>query len=156
MNHRKLDSQKTRVVATTKRKISTKRLHRTVGFPEQYGIGLILSRHFRTRIKSQVVIDTPFLKKWHREVKVVKKGSFCSFYATRLGINDTLFYCQTCCCSYCCFYHCLKSIQIRRFSGPYFPIFGLNTEIYECGKIRTRKISVFGKFSRSANDLVFP
>ena len=40
------------------------------------------------------------------------------------------------------------------FSGPYFPIFGLNTEINgvnlciqsEYGKIRTRKNSVFGQF----------
>ena len=40
------------------------------------------------------------------------------------------------------------------FSGPYFPLFGLNTERYgvnlhiqsECGKIRTRKNSVFGHF----------
>ena len=44
------------------------------------------------------------------------------------------------------------------FSGPYFPTFGLNTESYrvslrihsECRKIRTRKNSVFGHFSRSA------
>ena len=43
------------------------------------------------------------------------------------------------------------------FSGPHFPAFGLNTERYsvslhiqsECGKIRTRKNSVFGHFSRS-------
>ena len=40
------------------------------------------------------------------------------------------------------------------FSGPYFPVFGLNTEIYlrvqsEYKKIRTRKNSVFGHFSRS-------
>ena len=43
------------------------------------------------------------------------------------------------------------------FSGPYFPIFRLNTERCglslriqsECGKIRTRKNSVFGHFSRS-------
>ena len=42
---------------------------------------------------------------------------------------------------------CVKSVRIRRFSGPYFPAFRLNTEIYEvnlhiyskCGKIRTRK-----------------
>ena len=32
------------------------------------------------------------------------------------------------------------------FSGPYFPVFGLNTGNW---KIRTRKISVFGHFSRS-------
>ena len=44
-------------------------------------------------------------------------------------------------------YHCVKSVHIRSFSGPYFPAFGLNTERYgvslpiqsECGKIRTRK-----------------
>ena len=42
-------------------------------------------------------------------------------------------------------------------SGPYFPVFGLNTEIYfvnlriqfEYRKIRTRNNSVFGHFSRS-------
>ena len=41
--------------------------------------------------------------------------------------------------------------------GPYFPVFGLNTEIYEvnlriqseCKKIRTKNNSVFGHFSRS-------
>ena len=44
------------------------------------------------------------------------------------------------------FLHCVKSVRIRGFSGPYFPAFGLNTERYsvslriqfECGKIRTR------------------
>ena len=44
------------------------------------------------------------------------------------------------------------------FCGPYFPAFGLNTERYfvslriqsECGKIRTRKNSVFGHFLHSA------
>ena len=35
--------------------------------------------------------------------------------------------------------HCVKSVQIRSFSGPYFPAFGLNTE---------QKNSVFGHFSR--------
>ena len=43
--------------------------------------------------------------------------------------------------------HNAKSVQIRSFSGPYFPVFGLNTEIYpvnlriqsKFGKIRTRK-----------------
>ena len=43
------------------------------------------------------------------------------------------------------------------FSGPYFPTFALNTERYgvslriqsECGKIWTRKNSLFGQFSRS-------
>ena len=26
--------------------------------------------------------------------------------------------------------HCMKSVQIWSFSGPYFPVCGLNTEIY--------------------------
>ena len=42
--------------------------------------------------------------------------------------------------------HCVKSVRIRCYSGPYFPAFGLNTERYgvslrvqsECGKMRTR------------------
>ena len=50
------------------------------------------------------------------------------------------------------------------FSGPYFPVFGLNTEIYsvnlriqsEYRKIWTRKNSVYGHFSRSANFNYFP
>ena len=37
--------------------------------------------------------------------------------------------------------HCVKSVRIRSFSGPYFPASGLNTERLqsECGKIQTRK-----------------
>ena len=43
-------------------------------------------------------------------------------------------------------FHCLKSVRIRNYSGPYFPAFGLNTERYgvslriqsERGKIQTR------------------
>ena len=43
--------------------------------------------------------------------------------------------------------HCVKSVRIRSFSGPYFPAFGLNTERYsaslriqsEGGKMWTRK-----------------
>ena len=49
----------------------------------------------------------------------------------------------------------------RVFSGPYFLVFGLNKERYyvslpiqsECGKIRTRKNSIFGYFSRSVGGL---
>ena len=44
-------------------------------------------------------------------------------------------------------FHCVKSVRTRNFSGPYFLVFGLNTERYaaflciqfECRKIRTRK-----------------
>ena len=40
----------------------------------------------------------------------------------------------------------MKSVRIRSYSGPHFPVFGLNTERYsvslriqsECGKMRTR------------------
>ena len=50
--------------------------------------------------------------------------------------------------------HCVKSVRIRSFSGPYFPAFGLNTERYgvslhiqsECGKIRTRKTPITDTF----------
>ena len=46
--------------------------------------------------------------------------------------------------------------KYRVFSGPYFPVLGLNTEIYavnlriqsEHWKIQTRKNSVFGHFSQ--------
>ena len=45
-------------------------------------------------------------------------------------------------------YHCMKSVGIRSFFGPYFPDFGLNTERYgvclhiqsERGKILSSKI----------------
>ena len=47
---------------------------------------------------------------------------------------------------YIFFVHCVKSVRIRSYSGPYFPAFELNTERYsvslriqsECCKIRTR------------------
>ena len=26
--------------------------------------------------------------------------------------------------------HCMESVRIQSFSGPYFPVLGLNTEIY--------------------------
>ena len=49
------------------------------------------------------------------------------------------------------------------FSGPYFRAFGLNTERYfvslriqcECGKIRTRKSSVFGHISHNVRFRLF-
>ena len=50
--------------------------------------------------------------------------------------------------------HCMKSVQIQRFSGLYFPVLELNTEIYGANlhiqskyrKIPTRKNSVVGLF----------
>ena len=55
-----------------------------------------------------------------------------------------------------------QSVQIRNFFGPYFPIFRLNTEIYSVNlriksdyrRIRTKKNSVFGRFSRSAAQVI--
>ena len=52
--------------------------------------------------------------------------------------------------------HCVKSVQMRSFF-PYFPVFGLNTEIYgvnlriqsEYGKIQTSRNSVLWHFSNS-------
>ena len=43
--------------------------------------------------------------------------------------------------------HCVKSIQIRSFSGPYFITIGLNIEIYlvfslNVGKNRTEKLQI--------------
>ena len=46
--------------------------------------------------------------------------------------------------------HCLRSVRIQSFSGPYFPAFGLNTERYSlCGKIRTSKNPNTDTFSGS-------
>ena len=53
--------------------------------------------------------------------------------------------------------HSVKSVHIWSFSGLYFPAFGLNMERYfvslriqsKCGKIRARKNSEYGQFSRS-------
>ena len=50
-------------------------------------------------------------------------------------------------CGYCVLYHCVKSVGIRCFSGPYLPVFGLNTERQfasfriqsKCDKIRIKK-----------------
>ena len=55
--------------------------------------------------------------------------------------------------------HCVKSVQIRIFSGPYFPAFVVNMERYEvslriqseCWKIQTMKNFVSGHFSCSEN-----
>ena len=56
----------------------------------------------------------------------------------------------------------LRHLRHWVISGPYFPAFGLNTKRYfvslgiqsKCGKIRTRNNPVFGRFSRSAIDIL--
>ena len=46
--------------------------------------------------------------------------------------------------------HCLKSVRIRQFSGPYFPAFGLNTEYSVRMRENTeQKNSEYGHFLRS-------
>ena len=68
-------------------------------------------------------------------------------YAISLKLNLRITY-------FCIHFQCLKSLQIWVISGPYFPVFGLNTEIYsvnlciqsEYRKIRTRNNFVFGHF----------
>ena len=49
----------------------------------------------------------------------------------------------------------MKIVQIRSFSGPYFPVLGLNTEIYGdwIQENTDQKNSVFGHFSCSAGHL---
>ena len=54
-------------------------------------------------------------------------------------------------------YHCVKSVRIRSFSGPYFPAFGLNMDRYRVSlqnSVRMRENtdqdnSEYGHFSRS-------
>ena len=50
-----------------------------------------------------------------------------------------------------CLKHCAKSVRIRSFSGPYFPVFGLNTErhgVSECGKYRAEKLRIRTLFTQ--------
>ena len=59
--------------------------------------------------------------------------------------------------------HYVKSVQIRSFSGPYFPVLELNTEIYsinhiiqsEYGKIRTRKTPYLNTFHAVIRTLTY-
>ena len=41
-------------------------------------------------------------------------------------------------------YHCVKSVGIRSFSGPYFPALGLNTEIYAQISVFRRNAGKYG------------
>ena len=52
--------------------------------------------------------------------------------------------------------HCVKSVRIRRFCGPYFPAFGLNTERYgyteylslNAGKYGPEKLLIWKLFTQ--------
>ena len=60
--------------------------------------------------------------------------------------------------------HCVEIVQIRSYSGPYFPAFGMNTEIYflslriesECGKRWTRITQNTDTFYAVMLDHIFP
>ena len=68
-------------------------------------------------------------------------------------------------------YHCLKCVRIRSFSDPYFPAFGLNTEMHSdgiqgdtpylsvfilnAGKSTDQKNSEYGHFLRSVWQSLF-
>ena len=59
-------------------------------------------------------------------------------------------------------YHCAKSVEIRSFSGPYFPAFGLNTKIYgvnfriqsECRKYRQEKLRIWTLFTQYITTII--
>ena len=65
-------------------------------------------------------------------------------------------------CSYLTHLSCRKKVRIWIFFDPYFSFFGLNMKIHhvnlnfqsQCKKIRIRKNSKFGHFSRIANNIV--
>ena len=48
-------------------------------------------------------------------------------------------------------YHCLKSVRIRNFSGPYFSASGLNTERFSpnTGKQAPEKLRIRALFTQS-------
>ena len=58
--------------------------------------------------------------------------------------------------------HCVKTVCIRSYSGPYFPAFELNTQRYgvslriqsECEKMLTKKTPNTGTFHAVANSLI--
>ena len=39
--------------------------------------------------------------------------------------------------------HCIESVWIRNFSGPYFPTFGLNTERYRVSLKKETLVQMF-------------
>ena len=93
--------------------------------------------------------------------KSYKQKWFYNLVSTKFGVPKMIYLCNNASCINIRIHsHCVKSVQMRKygfFSGPYFPVFGLNTEIYglnlriqsEYWKIRTRKNFVFGHVLRN-------
>ena len=90
------------------------------------------------QIRRKLRIWSLLLKK-----SLMENFTFCAVQRNRLRLSSVEF---------------LLCAKYGVLSGPYFPVFGVNTEIYSInlriqskyGKIRTRKNSVYGHFLRSA------
>ena len=69
----------------------------------------------------------------HKRILFFPNFSFMTTIYKSFQLNRNLF-------EICCLYwglHCVKNVHVRSYSGPYFPVFGLNIQS-ECKKIRTR------------------
>ena len=85
------------------------------------------------------------------------KSSITAKWLRKAFIVSHIGYCQLVWMFHCRSSHCVKSVQIRSFSGLYFSVFGLNREIYsvnlriqsEYRKTWIRKNSVFGHLLHS-------
>ena len=108
----------------------------------QVGIWRISRFHQYRNGHKHLLVSSPECSKyqvlWSRLHEEREKLKLVSIY------KRPLLYC------YCMHYHhCVKWVQIRSFFSSVFS--GIRTKIQsECGKIRTRKNSVFGHFSSSA------
>ena len=50
--------------------------------------------------------------------------------------------------------HCMKGVRVRSLSGPYFLVFGLNTEIYRVNPICSQNAGMYGP-EKTANTDTF-
>ena len=81
---------------------------------------------------------------------------FTKILDARSGDNPSLESCNRC-LYFIFFIRCVRSARIWSYSGPHFPVFGLNTERYgeslciqsECAKMRTRIAPNMDTFLRS-------
>ena len=64
--------------------------------------------------------------------KSYKQKWFYNLVSTKFGVPKMIYLCNNASCINIRIHsHCVKSVQMRKygvFSGPYFPVFGLNTE----------------------------
>ena len=83
-----------------------------------------------TRFKAQIKVKLTPKKRHLNKTETLLRSPKVSFFSQKMDR-----------------FHCVKSVRIWNLSGPYFPAFRLNTEIYQvnlciqskCWKIRTRK-----------------